>query len=143
MTGSQKSLKMMSIVALALGAIALIVGIIITVGNVPPTKGQGVLLVIAGVALLILGFFGMRAGADAKNLKFFLGCAIIIALFQFFGVFIGITASLTHMEAVNGMWNTLDWSKGWDSLDWGELVGLVISIICIVLANKARKELAE
>lgn len=143
MTGSQKSLKMMSIVALALGAIALIVGIIIAAGNVPPTKGQGVLLVIAGVALLILGFFGMRASADSKNLKFFLGCAIIIALFQFFGVFIGITASLTHMEAVNGMWNTLDWSKGWDSLDWGETIGLVVSIICIVLANKARKELAE
>ena len=143
MTGSQKSLKMMSIVALALGAVALIVGVIITVSKVPPAQGNGVLLVIAGVSLLILGLFGMRAGADAKNLKFFLGCAIIIALFQFFGVFIGLTASLTHMESVNGLWSTLDWAKGWDSLDWGELVGLVISIICIVLANKARKELAE
>ena len=143
MTGSQKSLKMMSIVALALGAIALVAGIIITAGNVPPAQGNGVLLVIAGVSLLILGFFGMRAGADAKYLKFFLGCAIIIALFQFFGVFIGLTASLTHMETINGMWSTLDWAKGWDSLDWGETIGLVISIICIVLANKARKELAE
>ena len=142
MTGSQKSLKMMSIVALALGAVALVYGIIVTVSKVPPAQGNGVLMVIAGVALLILGFFGMRAGADAKNLKFFLGCAIIIALFQFFGVFIGITASLTHMEAVNGVWSSLTWGA-WDSIDYGEIVGLVVSIICIVLANKARKEVAE
>ena len=142
MTGSQKSLKMMSIVALALGAVALVYGIITTVSNVPPAQGNGVLMVIAGVALLILGFFGMRASADAKNLKFFLGCAIIIALFQFFGVFIGITASLTHMEAINGVWSSLTWGA-WDSIDYGEIIGLVVSIICIVLANKARKEVAE
>ena len=142
MTGSQKSLKTMSIVALVLGAVALVWGIVTTVSNVPPAQGNGVLLVIAGVALLILGLFGMRAGADAKNLKFFLGCAIIVALFQFFGVFIGVTASLTHMEAINGVWSSLTWGA-WDSFDWGELVGLVISIVCIVLANKARKELAE
>ena len=140
MTGSQKSLKTMSIVALALGAVALVYGVVVTVSNVPPAQGNGVLMVIAGVSLLILGFFGMRAGADAKNLKFFLGCAIIVALFQFFGVFIGITASLTHMEAINGAWSSLTWGA-WDSLDWGETIGLVISIICIVLANKARKEI--
>ena len=143
MTGSQKTLKLMSIAALVLGAIALVWGIITTVSNVPPTQGNGVLMVIGGVSLLILGFFGMRASADAKLLKFFLGAAIVIALFQFFGVFIGLTASMTHMESINGLWSSLDWSKGWDSLDWTETIGLVISIVCIVFANKARKEQAE
>ena len=53
MTGSQKSLKTMSIVALALGAVALVCGIIVTVSKVPPAQGNGVLMVIAIICIVL------------------------------------------------------------------------------------------
>lgn len=140
MTGSQKLLKTMGFVVLALALVLLVVGIVVTVGNVPPAQGTGVLMVIGAVAAGLVGFEGIRAGKDSAQLNFFIGLCIIVAIYQFFGTFIGVTASLTNMETTKGLWSTLVWGP-WNSLDWSETIGLIITGVMMFFGIKAKKEL--
>lgn len=142
MTGSQKLLKTISLVVLVAAVIVLVAGIVVAAGNVPPTKGTGVLMIIGGVAAGLVGFEGIRAGNDAKQLKFFFFLVLIVAIFQFFGTFIGISASLTHMESVRGFWYSFAWGP-WDSFDWTETIGLIASIVLMIIGRKAMKEQEE
>lgn len=150
MTGSQKVVKTIGWAALVAGIAVLVWGLVTMFTNPNPMVagegtvsnfGMGVLMVIGAVCLVLVGFEAIRAGKDAKKLGFLIGLLAIIALFQFCGLFLGITASLTNMEAINGAWNTLTWGP-WNSLDWTETAGFVVSIICLIFALKAKKEQA-
>lgn len=139
MSGSQKALKIISIVLIVYAALMLLLGALMAAGSqVPGMSGTtidmgdgtamdasmaavalGVGTVIGGVVYLVIALLGLRGAKNpAKIGAFFVLCVI--------GLVLGVIG--VGMSIVQG------------SLQWQSLVGLALIAVCTFLAAKIKKQ---
>lgn len=138
MSGSQKTLKIISIILIIWAIIVILLGAFLAAGSSVPgmsaesinidgstmdmataALGFGIGIIIGGVINLIIGLLGLRGAKDSHKIGlFFVLCIIGLVL----GV-IGIIMSLMQ-----------------GAFQWTSLVSLVIIAVCTYLAHNIKKQ---
>lgn len=138
MSGSQKALKVISIVLIIWAVITILIGAFLAAGSAMPGMSDqsidvsgtalnassaalalGVGTVVGGVINLIIGFLGLRGAKNPKKIGAFLVLCII-------GLILGIAGIV--LNVMNG------------AFQWTDLVSVVIVIVCTILAFSVRKQ---
>ena len=143
MTGSQKAIKVLSIIVIVVAILSILAGIITFTGGMANVMagadastaeqqqlalGAGLLFVLAGGAIvsgvidLVVGLLGLRGAKDPNKIMPFFVIAIIGAVFAVLNL-VGCLAS--------GQAGGTDIASA--------VVQLVLMVVCVVLANNVRK----
>lgn len=138
MTGSQRTLKIVSIVLIIWAIVEVLLGVFLAAGSAVPgmstesidvngsmmamstaALGIGIGVIVAGVINLIIGLLGLRGAKNpAKIGVFFVLCIIGLVL-----SIIGIVMSVMQ-----------------GSFQWSNLVSLLIVAVCTYLASQIKKQ---
>lgn len=138
MSGSQKTLKIISIILIIWAIITILLGAFMAAGSAVPgmsaesidvegttmdmataALAMGIGIIINGVINLIIGLLGIRGAKNpAKIGAFFVLCII--------GLVLGLIG--------------LGMSVAQGTFQWSSLVGLVLIVVCTVLANNIKKQ---
>ncbi|WP_139651924.1 hypothetical protein [Raoultibacter phocaeensis] len=140
MSGSQKALKVVSILLIVYAVIMIAAGAFLCFGaSIPGVAGQaidvggtaldaaslsmvfGVSSIIGGVLYLIIGLLGMRGAKDPRKIGPFFVLSII-------GVVLGVVSAV--MGIVQG------------TFPLSQFIGLLVVIVCAVLAYNIKKQRA-
>lgn len=138
MSGSQKALKVISIVLIIWAIITILIGAFLAAGSAMPGMSDqsidvsgtalsassaalalGVGTVVGGVINFIIGFLGLRGAKNPKKIGAFLVLCII-------GLVLGIVGIV--LNVMNG------------AFQWTDLVSVVIVAVCTILAFSVRKQ---
>lgn len=138
MSGSQKTLKIISIVMIVWAVITVVIGALLAAGSALPDLAQdtidvsgttlnaasavltaGLIVVVNGVLNFIVGCFGLRGAKNPKKIGVFFVLCIINLVLGVLGIVLNI---------VNG------------SFQWTSLISLAIVIVCTYLAVAIKKQ---
>ena len=123
-TTSQKALKVISIIMIVFAALTLLLGIggIVT-GGALGILGAGFVILLGGAINLAIGIFGLRGANDPRKIGAFYALAIIglaFAVLSALGTFFGGSADGGDIASA--------------------LFGLVLPLVCVLLAYNIKKE---
>ena len=128
-TTSQKALKVISIIMIVFAALTLLLGIggIVTGGSAALVGGvaavAGFVILLGGAINLAIGIFGLRGANDPRKIGAFYALAIIglaFAVLSALGTFFGGSADGGDIASA--------------------LFGLVLPLVCVLLAYNIKKE---
>lgn len=138
MSGSQKALKVISILLLVWGILMLLLGVFLTAGSQVPGMsaesmdvngttmnmataaiGIGVGTIVAGVVYVVIALLGLRGAKNPRKIgAFFVMCII--------GLIFGIAGLV--LDIMNG------------ALAWNDIVSVLIVVVCTCLAQSIKKQ---
>lgn len=138
MSGSQKALKVISILLLIWGILMLLLGVFLTAGSQVPGMsaesmdvngttmnmataaiGIGVGTIVAGVVYVVIALLGLRGAKNPRKIgAFFVMCII--------GLIFGIAGLV--LDIMNG------------ALAWNDIVSVLIVVVCTCLAQSIKKQ---
>lgn len=143
MTGSQKALKVISIIVIILSILTIAAGVLLLLPNIayvnagyPSMDGADqnqiaagaaivmalcVIVILAGVIDLIVGILGLRGAKDPKHIGAFFIVAVIGLILAIVNVALNLFAGQTDMTTLAG-----------------SIVNLILMLICVILANNVR-----
>lgn len=138
MSGSQKALKVISVIMIAWAIFVILLGVFLAVGSAVPgmsaesiDMGDGVVdmstaalalglgTVIGGIVNLVIGLLGLRGAKNSRKIgAFFIMCII--------GLVLGIVGLV--LDIMNG------------ALQWSDIVSVLIVVVCTGLAQSIKKQ---
>ena len=141
MSGSQKALKVISIILIVWALLGLLLGIFFAGGSLLPGISDqavdvgggsinmaaaamiiGILAIFCSLVYLVVAILGLRGAKNPQKIGVFLVMCII-------GLVLAIIA--IALDIMNGVF------------DWTNLLDLVIIIVCTILAQNIRKQVAQ
>ncbi|BAK44280.1 hypothetical protein [Eggerthella sp. YY7918] len=141
MSGSQKALKVISIILIVWALLGLLLGIFFAGGSLLPGISEkavdvgggsinmaaaamiiGVLAIFCSLVYLVVAILGLRGAKNPQKIGVFFVMCII-------GLVLAILA--IALDIMNGVF------------DWTNLLDLVIIIVCTILAQNIRKQVAQ
>ena len=136
MTGSQKAIKIISIILIVVGIVALIAGLLTFAGGMA-LVGAGAeassidqqfyvssagLFFVLGAGALISGIFGLRGAKDPRKIGPFFVFSIIGLVLSILNLIISLTSGVSDLTTIGS-----------------NIVSVALLIGCVVLANKVRQ----
>ena len=139
MSGSQKALKIISVVLLAYAVVLLLFGVLMAAGSQVPglsgsivdwgdgtsvdaavaAIGVGIGFAVSGLVYLVIALLGLRGAKDPKKIGAFFALCIVGLALSLVGI---------GMSAAQG------------GVQWQSVAGLAIMAVCTFLAAKIRRQ---
>lgn len=141
MSGSQKALKVISIILIVWAVLGMLLGLFFAGGSLMPgiadqavdvgdgstvnlaaaAMGLGILAILSSLVYLVVGVLGLRGAKNPRKIgAFFVMCVIGLVL----------AIIVIALDLMNGRF------------DWTNLLDLAIIVVCTVLAQKIKKQVA-
>lgn len=128
-TGSQTALKVLSIIGIIMGVLAIVFGVVIAAGFtsfVDPTMFVGIaaavwgaLMIIEGIIYIVIGAFGVRGANNPSKIGVFWVLCLIGVIIEALGVVMSLVSSRVTADGI---------------------ISLLFVIIMFMLANNIKKQ---